>query len=378
MISRKLLLRKLELVASAVAAHDLVPILTHVCFTGDFLLACNDKIGIVVPLQTEFQGTIPAKMLIDMLRIARHAAVVNLQADGTGAVLVSLGSMRLKLETWPREKFPLRVPALPRKNCIKGNSAKFFAAVEHCMRSVPRHCSECNQLGITLIPDGGTVSLFSTDKQTLSHAKVQLPEVTRFKHCVILPAEFCRQMLRLAKAAQTTRFALHADHAIFAADDTVLFGGLIQSNQSLDFEGTLKRYLPRGYRKAMVRIRKRQMGPILARASCITDIIGSEKPSRISINGGEATFCSRSKRGLVIDSMALPGHREVESEVRVSLLLKAYASLDNVLFTPECAIMARDDMLYLVLPHIDTERRQCNGTDAGDRCRRKQQIARCP
>ena len=37
---------------------------------------------------------------------------------------------------------------------------------------------------------------------------------------VILSADFCKQMLRLAKAAQTMRLAVRKDHALFLADDS--------------------------------------------------------------------------------------------------------------------------------------------------------------
>jgi DNA polymerase III sliding clamp (beta) subunit (PCNA family) len=289
-ISRKLLLRKLEQVAPAVAVDDLVPVRTHVCFTGEHLLAFNNKIGIGVPLQTtEFKGTLPGKTLTDVLKGARYATVVRLEAH-RGWVQISLSGGEVELPAQPLEDFSCQMPALPRENYIKGSSREFFSAVAHCLASASRDCA------VTLIFDGRRLSLCSINTITRSLAEIELPASTEPIEPFTLSADFCREMLALAKAAQVIRLAVHDSASVFVADDAVLFASLVRCGT--DHE-RLKRYLPKGYREAMVPIRKRRLGPALKWAARICDIGGNKRPTLISIKDGEATFYSISPRGEV-------------------------------------------------------------------------------
>ena len=153
MISRKTLLQKLELLKPALAENELCLVLTYYCFDGRRIIACNDRIAIITPCPSEFEGCVRGTVLSDILKVARHAAVVKLFADGEHAV-VKLGKAQVKLPTLPIDDFldatahspyppPLgqlyasgmRAISLT-QNCIRGIERKFLAAVEHCLQSV--------------------------------------------------------------------------------------------------------------------------------------------------------------------------------------------------------------------------------------------------
>jgi len=68
MIARRLLLNKLKVVVPAVALNELIPVLTHVCFSGTHLIGYNDCIAISIPRSSGFRGCIPAVTLTDLLR----------------------------------------------------------------------------------------------------------------------------------------------------------------------------------------------------------------------------------------------------------------------------------------------------------------------
>jgi hypothetical protein len=113
--SRKTLLRKLRLLAPAVAENAIVPAYTHVCFTGGRLLATNKRIAISVPLVSDFTGLIPARSLAGFLE-ASSAIAVELKCKSEGKALVTVGDAALELPMQPRENFRFEMPPQVRQH----------------------------------------------------------------------------------------------------------------------------------------------------------------------------------------------------------------------------------------------------------------------
>jgi hypothetical protein len=368
-VSRQLLLERLEVVAPARADNDITPVLTHVCFTGQHVIACKDCDGILAistPLKSEFKGCVPGGILTDTLKIAHNRAVVELRANGDNRVLIKLGNARVTLGMLPVEEFTdlFTMPDPPGENFIKGMASRFFAAVEHCAQSLPTQSTIPDKLGVTLIPDGNELQLFSTNSITLSRATLPLRQNTPKQRC-ILWSEFCQQMLRLAKQANATRLAVKVmkvpikidrhhtvigtgGYALFSADDTLLFGRLIPSPDPLDFDAVIANNLPERYREQLVRI-PRRLGPILKGAVAVAGIVGSEPYTEISIKDGVAEFHAHSRRGEFTETLRLPGHPDTKLRVLITNVRKAFKAFapDRILFTERCVVLARGDLLHL-------------------------------
>lgn len=402
MISRKTLLQKLELLKPALAENELCLVLTYYCFDGRRIIACNDRIAIITPCPSEFEGCVRGTVLSDILKVARHAAVVKLFADGEHAV-VKLGKAQVKLPTLPIDDFldatahspyppPLgqlyasgmRAISLT-QNCIRGIERKFLAAVEHCLQSVELNSTVPDKLGITAIPDHNELQLFSTNSITMNRAIVPLPRDSGFKQRVIFSTEFCRAMLRLAKQAQITRLAVkvmkvHVDdrelnfnehgclthvtcrtviadggYALFAADDTLLFGKLIGTARPIDFVDVVNANLPKDFNKQAVPIPHRTFAPLLQRANRIIGIPSSEPYTSISVRGGEARFHGCSHHGEFIGTLHLPGHPDVELKVQISNVFKAFSAFrpQQILFGERAVVLTRGEHLRLVATAVE-------------------------
>jgi hypothetical protein len=178
---------------------------------------------------------------------------------------------------------------------------------------------------------------------------------------VILSADFCRGMLRLAKQTQTTRLAIcptekgpaPEGHALFAADDTLLFGRLIAGDPSkgpADYVGVLGTHPPKDYAKQAAPIPHRTFAPLLRRANCIVGIVGSEPYTSISVRDGEARFHGCSHHGEFIETLHLPGHPDIELKVHISNVFKAYSAFrpQQVLFGERAVVLVRGDHLQMV------------------------------
>jgi hypothetical protein len=366
MISRKRLLRKLRTVMPAVATHDLVPQWMGVLFTGQQLVAFNDRIGLSTPLHTSYRGCIPAVKLVNMLKTSR-AATVELQPYGEEQVELKLGTARVQLWNAAHgyvrcdpdtnevigpaqvDGFLFEMPPAPTENLIDGVTEQFLRAVACCLQTVSEHAVKIDQLGVTLIPDGRQLKLFSTNLIAMTHCSVEMTGQLRRR--VLLWHGFCREMLRLAKQAHTVRLAVGEDHALFLADDTLLFGRLIKSDKHkpLDFEGVLRRDMPNGARGKMVVIPKPELGQALQRATRICDISGNEVKSKIKVRDGVMQLASASNRGQALDSVRLPGHPDIdEVKVEAAYLLDVYPRAEKILLREHSVLMGNADALHVI------------------------------
>jgi hypothetical protein len=354
--ARRALLQKLRTVAPALASNGIVPGYTHFLFTGDSIVACNERIAIGVPQPGDYQGLVPP--LLMQVLAGSTAPAVRIEADGEGVALVTLGDSVTKLPTCP-EGYRFEMPReMPRQHV----PAAFLHGVAHCIHSVSAYATVPEQLGVTLIKDRQDLRLFSTNRSTISTARVRWAELKLEKR-VILSTAFCEQVLTLAKTAKTLRFDVYpapsrrppagaiafAGHALFAADDAVLYGKVIpQSDTPMDFVGVVKQHVPTDFARKSIAIPK-GLPALVKRAAHLTSVIGSETKTTIVIENGMATVEALSERGHLCDRLAMRDHPDVEINVNARLLMEGlWAGPDRVLFTHRCAILARGSHHFLV------------------------------
>jgi hypothetical protein len=379
MISRKLLLQRLQTVAPAGALHDLVPIFTHILFTGTKLVAYNDRFALSTPLQTEFVGTLPARILVDILKMSR-VSHVDIQSNGE-VVRLKLGAAAVYLETKPVQDYTnfFEMPAPPTENLIHGVAAQFFTGIKRLLLSTTEHATVADHLGITLIPNGQQLKMFSTDVATMSHCIVPLPPGHSLDKRIIVPPLFCREMLRLAKGARTVRLAVRQFpdddsspprprcdyYALFLADDVLLFSTLLESRltgtEPVKFEEALQKHCEIAGAKKRQGIRgvkfyplPAKLWPMLQRAARICDIKGNEVRSRVTVRNQQIEIASASARGTAHDNTALPGHPNVEVLLDAALLLKVRGWADQIRITTRSTMLTRNGtgILYFVASYM--------------------------
>jgi hypothetical protein len=306
--------------------------LRHVLFTGTHLVAYNERIALSVPLRTDFTGTIPGHLLIEMLKISRGSTVEmvrngnRVQIGGTSFEARNVDDYQFQMPT-PRDKF-IAV------------GAQFFDAVAKCLQTVAEHSVTADHLGITLIPgDGQQLKMFSTISAAMTCCTVDLPQ-RLVRERFILPIASCKQMLRLAKQAQTTRLAFPNDrYALFQADDVLLYGRLLETETPFEFERALGRLMPNGTRSEMVPIPKPKFGIMLQQAARICDIKGNEVRTRFTVREGVVEMFSLSDRGQVSESMPLPGHPDVKQLAQAVQILPPYKWAERMLISERGVVL---------------------------------------
>jgi hypothetical protein len=300
-------------------------------------------------------------------------------ADGNGVLLNATDF----LEMGAAQDYHFEMPPLPAHDKLIPVGGEFFTAVERHLDTLSENPVLPDHLGITLIPgdqqhrqrrraerrngtsrsstsqqangrNGGRVhqlKMFSTNHAAMTYCTVDLQE-RLVRERTILPTPFCKQMLRLAKQAQTTRLAVRDDHALFIADDALLFGRLVQSNQPLNYEEVLEAMMPNGTRAKMVPIPRPTLGDMLQRAARICDIKRNEVKTKIIVRKQVIAFASASRRAEgraeVFETAPLPGHPDIEALVQATDLLKPYRWAEQVLITDKCMSMAAGNAVGIV------------------------------
>ena len=335
-INRQELLKALETIAPALAEHDILPVLQHVLFTGTSVVAYNDRIAISTPLRGSFKGTIHGKRLLSLLKYSTHTEDVDLVSDGN-AVSVRAESAIGKLESKPVEEFIFKMPSRP-KDAIKADD-KFLKAIDDCLQSTSEFSVNNDHRGVTFIPNGGQVKIFSTNGHTMTYCKVGLG---LGRERTILPRDFCQEMLRLGKSAERKQLELRRDSVLFVADDVMLFGKLLQSSQPVPFERTFQRLYDGKKLIKLSDTQRPRLKVALDWATTICDIKGNEVKTKIKVHNNTMEFSSASDRGQVLDRIPIK-HPNVECQLQASLLRNVYDRYEDILITEECALMTRDN-----------------------------------
>ena len=335
-------LNKLRLVAPALSDSDLIPALRHFWFTGETLMAFNDRIAISTPFATNFQGAIAGDILLNMMGASRGGIEFN-QAGET--LEVRVGPSRMKFHLLPPESFVFEMPVPDAAKAFPVGK-QFLESVSTCMLSVSLDTSVPDQLGVTLIPNGKEVLLFTTNNSTLTHARVPLMKATTINR-VILPTQFCEEMLKLAK--KDLQLEIYDDHALFVSGDTILFGRLIESSKPLDFPNLLKRNFPDERRKQLIAMPD-HMKLALKRAVIITESRVDKTKTAVTVNAeNKLKFMSKSERGELSDTIRLKeDHAEVSVMINPKLLEAAHPQFDKILITERCIAMSKGGATHLV------------------------------
>jgi DNA polymerase III sliding clamp (beta) subunit (PCNA family) len=372
-LDRAQLLRTLDKVSPALSIYPLIPVLQHFWFTGKEVMAYNDAIAISTPLATEFKGAVPGTVLMEILRtITADMVTLEVEEEIFHIKVGKRGDYKLGL--LPTSSFePLfTMPPFKSDGTIGSSREQFLNGIKNCNRSVSIDTSVPEQLGVTVIGSDKGLDLYATNNTTLAHSKVPLQEVTKFKR-VILSGPFCKQVIELSEKAKVTDFFIDSTHSMLRADNTILFGKLVETHtnvEELDFKAILKHHLPDDYRRDLWdahRIERAKPGPdgekyqnstrlnqIIERAYIISNATINKTRTKVTLNGSDQLrFYSKSDRGEARDDLDLfnRGGKQGEVEIHLDpgLIRLGMDAYQKILFTDACVILTDADNKHLYL-----------------------------
>jgi hypothetical protein len=334
----------LQLVSPGLSNNDLIPILSHVWFTGSTLIAYNARIAISCPFKTDFKGALPGSTLIDLVKNSRAKDIEFIPAEND--LTVKAASSRFKLGMLPDEAFNIFEMPKPSKGAITPPE-DFFKAIDACMQSIGVDNTIPEQLGITIVPNGKDLELYSTNNATITYTKITLPlgKPTR----VTLSADFCKQMVAIAKSEKNVKVEIHDDYSLLTTPKGIsLFGRLIEIDKPLDFAGIMENNIPDDAKKIAVDIPSK-LRLMIERAIIITNSTSERSQTAITITDGKMRFLSKSSRGEVIDTVMVgDGQPDVSLDLDCKHLKPVFDAYDKMLVTDRCFIMLKGQSIYMV------------------------------
>lgn len=346
---RKDLLVDLNTIAPGLANKDLIPLLTHVWFTGTRVMTFNEQIAISASCKTDFVGAVPGEVLIKLVS-ASKARDVELIQDGN-ILQIKMGGSKLKLNMLEMEETLFKMPPQKKEYILfpKSKTKIFIDAIRSCLRSTSTDTSAPERIGITLISTGKTILMYSTNNATISHEELPIINKPKFTR-VILSSIFCEQLVAIADRSEEIEIEIHDEFSLVIFDKKIsLFGNLIQDSDSpLDFQRIMKERIPENYVKN-VSIPSR-MALAIERALVITQSKVDEVDSEFSIKDGIMTIYSKSKiYGDITDRIKLEGkHPDTKIKVHCKYLKKDLSFFKNMFVTKDCWIMLGEKSIYLI------------------------------
>lgn len=342
-MKRKELISIMQTVEPAIASTTFVPVLSHFWFTGKRVMAFNDHIAISMRCETEFVGAVPRTLLA--LLTTTPAEEIEMQVKER-TLQIKAASSRFKLAIMGKEDFLFKMPKMKSNEPIGVDASRFVQAMETCMYSVGTDTSRADHLGVTMIEEAGKLLLFATDQETISHAAVPLKGSLGIKR-VILPADFCRQFLVLAKGAASIKLELAEDYVLFRDGPVMLYGRLVEPDNPLNFKGVLQQEISFAD-KDMFDIPEKLQN-VLARACIVSEGAIDKSRSEIRIDGNKVHFFTKSERGEVSDTIlaekALPA---VHVRADPKRMADGYGRFNRMYVTDSAVVMKRDDMIYMI------------------------------
>lgn len=352
-MKRSDLVAKLKRVSAALSVNPIVPKLTQFWFTGEQLLAYNDQIAMAVPMRTAFKGHV-SKKLLELLEASHFEDMELVSEDNSLVVKRTNGKAVIKLTVEP----PPFLFTMPRPGRGLAHTTQMVRAIDHCLMSVGTDTSKPEFLGVTMVPEAERFSLYSTDGNTISRARAKKDSGANPPR-VILPSEFCRQLVALFNsaeddAAQDGSYSFEIayrdeeQYALFAFDEVILYGRIIATNSPLNFPAVLANLIP-SRADDLVAIPEQFSGAV-DRACIICD--SDRGHTVVSIADGKMRLRSQSEGEADVDDV-LPidrNHPSVSIKVEPKLL-KRGAGFESLLIRETCVVMAKGSRLYLIACH---------------------------
>jgi DNA polymerase III sliding clamp (beta) subunit (PCNA family) len=344
---REDLLKALETVSPALSNTPISPIFTCLGFTGKKVFAYDHVIAINTDLETEFEGAVEGEVLIGLLKNWQDT-YVELNAEND-VLVVKAGRSEVKLSIRKLEAYDYKFPD-PKRDTTWVDDQAFFIAVECCMRSVGTDPSIPDQTGVTLISNGKSLDVYSTDHATISWVNLKLNRSIKIKgDRVILPAVFCKEMLKLKSDSPVLE--LGENEAVYTDGTNIVHSKYVQTTKPMDFNG-IKDFHLKGTNEEDLVPFPDDLDRALDNAIIITQkvvhksmAVSIKKPGRLHLHSATKDQTELSEWVDISKD-----HRPLNGSVNIEpvLIKKGSNFFNKWLITESAVVMRKGDMVYLI------------------------------
>ena len=286
-VSKSDLVRELGLTQGVVEKKTTIPILSNILVETDgdqvWLTATDLELGIrcscPAKIKKEGAGTIPARRLLDYVRLLPDAEVQVKLADNQWASLVC-GRSRTRIAGMSKESFP-ELPEMPEK-LAEIPLAVLAQMIASTIFSISMEESRFTLNGALLILKETGLVMVSTDGHRLAmiEKRIDIPGLTG-SYRALLPRKAMSELLKLASddATKTIEFSGNDNHLFFRVDKRLLLSRKLSGNFP-DYE----RVLPKDHPHSIV-IQRDELKSAIERVAQFAD--ERSKAIRLRVGDGE-------------------------------------------------------------------------------------------
>lgn len=232
------LIDKLNLLKGSVSTQEIVPILSHFCFTGDEIIAFDGVQVSRIDHDSDFVCGLPAQLLMKLLAGYKgNTLKFEVEED---AVIIKSGRSRTKLVSLPRDSF-LYKPQAEDESSFYNFGDDFITGIKKCLVSITEDVTS-SQVGVTVITTGGKTTLYSTNGVAISRFVLENGFGSEdFKS--FIPLKFCQQLLTYnatLKGSDLREISFSDSGITINFDGGHLFTSLGTKTDFLEFEAVLQ------------------------------------------------------------------------------------------------------------------------------------------
>ena len=292
-VERQPFLSELQLVTRAAATRSAIPALGGVMLTasGDTLgLSATDTelaLQSSISANVDQEGTLllPARLLLDIVRVADGDTVTIEAASDQGVVKVTSQRASFSVRTLPAADFP-KLPATTGETAVQLDAGALAATIERVAKAASRDETRPVLTGILVSLEGGTLRMVATDSYRLSVKESAVPGMDGSAFEANVPARALQELGRVVAETQPETVT------IVTKDNQVVFesGRVTLSSRLIDGQfPNYRQLLPESYEHDVV-VEKSELLGVVRRVSLMAQ---RNAPLRLRFEQGTVTLSAQ-------------------------------------------------------------------------------------
>lgn len=353
-MERRELLEKLILARPCLSTQDIVPILSHFCFTDDQVIAFNGIQGITIDYENDLACALPGELLMKLLGSYSSEKIAIKKKKGE--ISIKAGKSNAKLASLSEDDYIFEEPDV--SDGIQFSLTEdFLTGLRRSLISVSTNSLQRSQYGITLISDKKGAHMYSTDNLRISKYSLEEPVHKKAKIKVLLPQVFCELLLSISKECDISGcdIVIGEDFisAFFEEEGTTVYSKLLLDVDFLDFEAIIGNYYSDGEDDFQ------EVPEVFITALERTALLTAKEAEQLvqlAADGDLLTVSAKSSYGDIREDIAFEEELdEVSFTMDSSLLLGAIKAVDEMMFGPSIFIGKSENFVHLLMGFVDKE-----------------------
>lgn len=250
-VSKADLVRELGFSQGVVEKKTTVPILSNVLLEADgdrLTLTATDlelsvRCGCEAKVKTPGAGTIPAKRLLDYVRLLPDGDL-SIKFSDTHWANINAGRSKTRIAGMARDSYP-ELPSIP-EELVRIPAKTLAQMITRTIFAISAEETRFTLNGALLVLNGSTATMVTTDGHRLAMNQEEVPGAEFEPFRAIIPRKAMSELLKLtgdADAESVVEFAGDDNHLYFSVKDRILISRKLTGNFP-DFERVLPKEQP--------------------------------------------------------------------------------------------------------------------------------------